>query len=320
MGGAFTAVADDDGAIFYNPANLAGDRGYGLNLASTHVEISNDIITSYADFGKIFKNLSVASMNQLLGKKFHTRASAYASLTAPYVGIAVFYDAQVALRLQNQALPQGQLEAMRTYGTQFGVGIPVFKPRKKSWDLRLGFAGKVLWRSGGVQQLGLTNILTLNAASLMKRVSTFGTGLGVDLGSQFSYPISNVTTLLAAVVDRDIGDTSFTMGADPVRNNLSTGLGLKYKAGDARGLLSFEYDHWSDNWDWKRKLHLGAEMGFLLFRIEAGMNQGYFTYGAGLKFLIFHLMYTHYVEELANISGIDPEQRTLAYIGIKIGI
>jgi hypothetical protein len=313
-------VADDEGAIFYNPANLAGNKGFGFKLAATNLEISNEIISTYTNFQSLFGTINIASLNNFVGKNYSARVGVYSALTGPSFGLAMIYDVQVAIRLKNKSFPQGKLGAQRTYGAQFGFGIPLFKTKKKTWDLRFGMAGKVLWRAGGYSNLPLTQILTLNASDLTNKLLNYGIGYGVDMGFQYVQELIPMFTLLAGISGTDLGDTSFTMGNDSQKSNLTTGIGLKYKAGDVKALLSYDYAHLLDDWDWKLKTHLGLELAFFLLQLEVGLNQTYFTYGVGLNLAIVSLRYVHYVEEQARIGGTDPEARTMAYLAVKFDL
>ncbi|MEO5969583.1 MAG: hypothetical protein ABIQ95_06620 [Bdellovibrionia bacterium] len=320
MGNAFTAVADDESAIFYNPAALAGNRDFGFKMAAANIDISNDLISTYSNFATIFGSFDVSSLNNFVGKNYYARAEAYTSVTGPNFGIAAIYDVQMGIRIKNTSLPQGTLGAQRTYGAQFAFGIPLVRTRKKLWDLRFGMAGKVLWRAGGYSGLTLTQMLTLDVSQLTSRLQNYGIGFGLDMGFQGIYNVSPLVTLFAGLSSTDIGDTSFTLGNDPQKSNFTAGLGLKYKAGDVKALLSYDYAHLFENWDWKKKSHLGLELGFSLFKLEAGLNQTYISYGAGLSLAIINLMYVHYVEEQSGILGLDPEGRTMAYLAVKFDL
>jgi hypothetical protein len=318
MGNAFTAVADDEGAIFYNAANLAENKRFGFKFAAVGLDLSSDIISSYSNFSSLAGSIDVSTVNNFLGKKYYARAGVYASLTGPSFGVAAIYDLQVGLRLKNAALPQGTLGAQRTYGAQFAFGVPLIKVKKKqSWNLHLGMAGKVLWRAGGYSGLTLSQLLSLDISQFTNKLQTYGIGFGMDMGLQFVYNMGPMLTLLAGLSGTDLGDTSFTMGNDPQKSNITGGLGLRYKAGDVKALLSYDYSHLLEDWDWRKKSHLGLELSFSLLKLEVGMNQTYFSYGAGLSLAIVNLMYVHYVEEQAGILGTDPESRTMGYVAVK---
>src|SRR3989338_7925440 len=50
MGGAFTAVADDENAIFYNPAGMNNIEGFGgVEILNPFVEVSRETIDFFKD-------------------------------------------------------------------------------------------------------------------------------------------------------------------------------------------------------------------------------------------------------------------------------
>jgi len=57
-------------------------------------------------------------------------------------------------------------------------------------------------------------------------------------------------------------------------------------------------------WTWT---HLGAEVRFLRFlTLRTGLNQGYFTFGVGLKIFVVDFNLAVYTDELGRYSGLDP--------------
>lgn len=320
MGGAYTAVAEDDAALFYNPAGLAGVRGFSIRLPAVSAEASGDVVTGFSQFSQIFSGSDLTQLNQILGKNYSVRANTLASLTVPGFGVAALYDAQLAVRMKNQAYINGILGSQLTYGVQFGLGVPLFpEGRRKRHQLRLGVAGKVLSRAGGFTRLELTDLLTLNTSLITGRLQSPGMGYGVDLGLQYVLELNSAMRLMASVVARDLGNTSFSGSADPIQSHMVAGVGMKLKAAGNQLTLAYDYSRVFEDIDWGKKVHLGAEWEFALFRLSVGLNQSVLTYGAGLNLPFLSLMYLNTTEELSSRVGIDPENRHMILVSTKIG-
>jgi hypothetical protein len=316
MGNAFTAVADDEQTLFYNPAGLAGIQKFSLDLVSVNLDLSSELISSYPTFVNAFSDASVSSINTFIGKNLYARAQGTSILSFPGFAIAYIYDQQVALRLENQVFPQGLIGYQATRGVQFGFGGRVLKLKRKRGELRFGIAAKVLSRTGGYAEPTFTQILSLDYQSIRNIFSTTGTGFGLDAGFQFVY-VKKKLTLLAGLVGRDMGNTAFSNGVDPIQMNVTGGLAAKYSSGDMKATLAYDYSQIFDNTDWKKKNHLGFELAFPVVSLYGGMNQLSLTYGAGLDLGMIRVMYLTYAEDQAPLANQDSERRQMVHFTFK---
>lgn len=317
MGNAFVALADNEDAIFYNPAGLAGVKKISLNLLSLDVDGSNDLLTNFETFKSSLSNLGISTISQLVGKNIYVRGTDTASIVAPGFGIAGIFDEQVAIRLKNSASPQGLIGMQGTYGGQFGTGFRLLKLKKKKGELRMGIGGKLLWRTGGYNRLNLTQLLTLNTAAITGGMSNYGIGYGVDAGLQFIYRFKKKFTVQLGTAMTDIGDTSFATGAAAQQNNFSVGLAGTYGGPDVSVTLAYEYAHILQYADSLKKNHVGLELKFPFLSLYGGLNQVYPTYGIGLDLWVFKLMALSYAEEQATLVNQDPERRMMVHLGVK---
>ncbi len=320
MGNAFTAVADDEEAIFYNPAGLAGIKQFSFNIVAVDADASNDMINGYPVISDaLSSNSPVASLNNLIGKNYYARVEGTSTLVLPGFGIAALADEQVALSLQNTAFPQGILGVQSTYGVQAAFGTSLLRQRRKSADdLRFGMAAKYLNRAGGYRQLTLTELLTLNAKAITQNLTNFGTGYGVDLGFQYIHKFKKKFSLMSGLAMTDIGDTGFSSGADPQKSNLTFGLAGRYTSSQFVATLAYDYAHILNYADWPKKNHVGLELKFPLLSLYTGINQAFLTYGVGIDLWIFKLMYLSYAEEQATLVNQDPERRSMIHFAMKL--
>ena len=97
MGNAYVAVADDDEAIFYNPAGLAGQKRYSINYMVLNLEGSTDIMTM-ASAGSTIRNLNGDSLNLMMGKNIFGHAQLAPTLTMSNFGAALLVDEQISER------------------------------------------------------------------------------------------------------------------------------------------------------------------------------------------------------------------------------
>jgi hypothetical protein len=320
MGNAFTAIADDEEAIFFNPAGLAGVRKFSLNLATIGLEVSDELLAEVANIMAIVGNPGVDSINQLMGKNLYARAQGYASLVLPGFGIAALGDQQTAIRIKNPYYPEMTIGGQTTYGFQMGFGFSILKLKKKRGQLRMGLAGKMLWRGGGYQNLSLSQLMAFDTSTLLGSIGNMGIGYGVDSGLQFEYNVKKKITLLAGLAYTNMGGVAFASGADPLAANLTAGLGMRVKGWDTVATLAFDYSHILDAMDFRKKTHLGLELQFPLISLSVGLNQLSLCYGASVDLAIVKVGYVSYAEELSSVSGINPERRHLLNLSMKLDL
>ena len=68
-----------------------------------------------------------------------------------------------------------------------------------------------------------------------------------------------------------------------------------------------------------RKLHLGMEMSLPLLDVRAGLNQGYFSYGAGINLGVFRIDAAQYGVEIGEKLGQQEARRTSVLISFDFG-
>lgn|GEM_PF-1117190 len=321
MGGAFVAIADDEEALFYNPAGAAGFKKYNFNIAGLNVEASNDILTQVQTGLSAFSNPSITSFNNFIGKNADLRAQFISSFTGPKFGIAFIQEDELAFRGQNLALPQVEIGYQFTRGFQGTFATSVLpKSRKDKYDLRFGASVKMISRRGGYHFLGLNQLLNVNQNSIDALTGNYETAFGFDLGTQFIYNVNKRVALSFGVAVNDAGDTIFGGLADPLYNNFSVGVGVTYTAGKAKLILAYDNHNLSQNTTSGKRTHVGAEISIPVFSIQGGLYQSSFTYGAAVDLYLFKLSAVSYSEDLGAVGGTDTERRFLFQTAFKIGI
>jgi len=265
-------------------------------------------------------NPGIGSLNLFMGKNIYARGQASAALVFPGFGIVGFADQQAAIRMQDPYSPLTTIGGQTTYGGQVGFGFTVLKLSKKKGELRMGFAGKMLWRGGGYQHPTLNQILTFNTSAIIGNMTAMGVGYGADTGLQFVYNLKKGISLQAGIAYTDLGNTSFTSPADPQLSNLASGVAFSLKNQDMSATLAFDYAHILESGDFGKKSHLGLELKFPLLSFYGGLNQNSLCYGAGIDFSLFKLEYVSYAEELSSVAGIDPERRNVFHFSMKLSL
>ncbi|MCM2279531.1 MAG: hypothetical protein NDJ89_15755 [Oligoflexia bacterium] len=321
MGNAFTALADDEQAIFYNPAGLAGIQKHAIHYFVSDLEISRDIIGNYQSLSTI-SSPSGDAMNAMMGKNTNGRAQLSPSFVMPNFGVAILLDQQFAVMAKNQALPNITLGYQATNGVQVAYGVSLLggRRRNQNTDLRLGVGGKVMWRRGGFRQIGLTQMLNLDADSLKAMFGSYGRGLGFDVGLQSVMQVNSRLQMNAGIALTEIGDMKFLSGADTQKGNLSAGVAFKYRLPQVGIALAYDYRHILDDADWRKKFHLGSEFQLPMLSLYFGLNQLKLSYGVAFDAWLVKVTALTYTEELGTTLGQDPERRFMLRLALKFGL
>jgi hypothetical protein len=321
MGNAFTAVADDEQAIFLNPAGLGGPKKYVLNYAVAGVEISGDIIFSALEGLEAFNNLSGDGLNAVIGRNIFGHAQITPSLQMGNLGIGVIIDSQVALISKNLAMPQITLGYQFTNGIQLAYGTSLRRTRVEGKDdLRVGVGAKILWRRGGYNLLSLTDLFSVNESTLKDLAGSYQRGIGFDLGAQYIKHFKQRFALSAGVAMTEIGDINFGGQADSQQGNLSAGVALAYRLPRLTTTLAYDFRNIFRVGDWRKKNHLGLEMAMPFISLYGGINQISLTYGLSFDAWLFRVTALSYAEEQGAFAYQESERRYMLQIGLKLGI
>jgi hypothetical protein len=316
MGRAIVALADDEMALYHNPAALGGVKGFHFNIGTGDATMANDILTGYPIIQRTFSSqASLASLNVLMGKQYFGRGQGTVNFRTRKFGVGLIYDYQMAFYFRNQTLPESYFGFQETSGLQVAYGSSVLR-KHANWDLRLGAALKSLYRVGGFISPSLAEFLNLDLANTQSLFRNRTYALGFDVGAQLVYTVFPGLTFQGGVAMSDVGDTTFSKKKSKQPSNLRTGLASKYKSGPLEVSFSYEYDRVFDPLDWYLKTHLGAEIKVPFLRLFAGLNQMVQTYGASFELLIFRLTYASYVVEMSDTYGQNAESRTMVQLQV----
>lgn len=326
MGGAYVALADDESAIFMNPAGLAGIKGFTFNYAAVDTEIStDDIAVGLGAVSGAIGGLTPSTLNTLMGKDIYVHAQATPSFVMPNFGVALISDQQFSLIQQNVADPNIGLQLESTNGIQAAYGTSLIPKRKrKRYDIRVGIAAKMLWRRGGYYNLDTYQVIGLTQDpidGLHNVVGGYGLGYGVDMGTQYIYQLTKTLSLASALVMTDIGNTAFSsVTAMPQVSNMTWGMAATYNLRRIKFNYAFDMQHLMQDGDFREKMHTGIEMQVPFFSVMTGLNQMNFTYGASFDIWLFKITAAYYGEELDAYGGQNTEDRYAVRIQMKIGI
>ncbi len=318
MGNAFTAVAIDGDALFYNPAALARVSGFHWTLLDPRLGLNGPQALEVAKVAGTGATVA-DKINELYGKAVWVGGGAKSSFVVPNFGLAAYANGDAALNLQNPAYPQMNLNYIADYGVALGAAVD-FIP--SIWSL--GFTIRRVNRTGTNLPLGPSVLATLDIEQIKNNLKNRGGGYGLDFGTMLTFPSPVKPTLSFTI--RDMGYTEFTHDeglAAPPRSDPDMTLGASVAIDALLVTITPSFDYrYMDRADIQtgKKLHFGIEFDLPLISLRAGLNQGYYTLGAGLDLGILEFDAATYGVELGEYPGQLEDRRYMVQMKIQLGI
>ncbi len=341
MGGAFSAVADDHSALFFNPAGLARRTDGRMNLYLIKAEVGGDLNTLQAALNENSEKENPADaigdlLASLYGTTYHTRVAPLGGFwVRPNWGVALLpADFSSDIYIRQQLGPQVNLvvHGDTTFIFGWGQDFDWFGPHQFS----LGASLKALHRfyyEGSYMTVDLASNTDLIRPSDMSE----GLAVDTDIGTLFTpeLPAHGIFSWLHyakptfSFVVRNALDYGYVANfhlASP-ESSSPPNLGRRIDIGSAwdyppfwklfraRGTMDIR-NIGHKNWSFIKGFHLGAELQWEVtdwFKggYTVGLNQGYLTAGFIGHFLWFHLDLVTYGEEVGT-SAVRDENRIYA--------
>lgn len=323
MGGAFTAVANDENAMFYNPAGLNSIKSGRVEIINPLIEASTNTSEFVQDVQEVADadtdaeqaDLAAALLDKWLGERVHARAAVFPNVTFHNFGLGVLGQATVDGEVHNPA-GSNTLQLRGGYDLAALVsGALGFSPAGAT--LRVGLTGKFVRREL-LDQSYTTNDLVQQDGIDLDEDLIDGRGFGADVGVILGFPIAlkpAIGVTVQNVGDLDLGDA----GSLPQQINVGLALQPTLPFGDltlALDLIDATTEIGTDS-DLAKRLHAGAELKLpKVLSLRTGLNQGYFSAGATVDLRILKIAYAYSIEEIGAFAGQTPERRHIAQLSL----
>jgi hypothetical protein len=314
MGGAYTAVADDAGALMYNPAGLARVDGFQMDLINLEAESSKGAFGLVNDL-KDLNGTDVATATDVIrshvGEHFRVRADSFPNVVMPGFGAGVLAQATADGEFHSLVNPRMDLDARAdTVGV---VGLAhKFGPEG---HLALGATAKIARRQGAQTTFTAVDLASDQFAPFDNLRQT-QTAFAFDLGAMYSPKLPLSPTLGVAglnLTDLDFGP----LGTVP--SQINVGLSVNPKLGPVGLTLAADWvdvtNRLPGDTDLRKRTNLGAEARLWKFlAVRCGLHQDYYTAGATLDLWIVKVDIATYGEEQGAFGGQREDRRYIARV------
>lgn len=321
MGGAFTAVSDDENALFYNPAGLSKIQIFELGVINPLIEISKKSIELAQDAQDIDMNDTgkVADLlRDYIGKHQHLRVSLFPHIGFKALGAGVMVgglgQGTMDVEVRNPVWPETHTDLILDVGVLGGAGFKV-----PLMGLRAGITIKYLYRKSLSEVYTAADI----AGDFEKRLNEdlkSGSGISADIGLMYDLPFVPIFDTTVAVVAQNIPEMDMGDAKD-IKTQFNAGISLKKSFAGFGALLALDYrditNNIGDDEDIPKRIHIGAEVKLpKILAVRAGLNQGYYTAGATIDFWVLRFDVATYAEEVGAYAGQREDRRYVGQISL----
>jgi hypothetical protein len=341
MGNAFTAVADDHSALFYNPANLAYRENGQLRMF-LRGGTTPDTIDLFNEIKKTKKQVSGMTDEEKTEKYVDLITSHYGDnyyFRAPTLGLAwvrpgwgfAFIPADLSLDMgvHRQIGPMLNINMYLDSTLAFGYGHKLNwfgKGHEQTW----GMTVKAVHRVYVGQALSAAQMVDNSDVFSTKDANEGMTG-DIDLGSSWRLPATGFLKYMRptfAIVGRNLVDYGFKSNfhmidkesGEPPKLGRRLDLGMKWDLPKFWVLdphMAFDMRNIGhENFTWRKGAHAGFELYWKMYNWwkgywSGGFNQGYWTAGFGARLAWFQVDIASFGEEVGTSSHPKEDRRYL---------
>lgn len=305
MGDAFTAVANDENAAFYNPAGLHWIETPHTAFLTPQVDIGTIPASLISPCGTEIDTATITdTLRGMVGKRQYLRGSLLTDYLRRDIQLGILLQARLEFEVHQPSYPYVDVDSGTDIVYFLGVAQGV-------WDdaLKMGFSPKLVQRNELAKRYTVTDISSSNF-DFMGDVKS-GSAVGLDFGAIYTTEMMGYETSFG-VAGQNIGRLNFSGGVNsvPAKVNLGASMRIPFDMwfGPYTLLAALDFkDVWNfygPDRDIPKRFHFGMELPFnKYFTLRAGIKQSYWTYGAALAIGILKFSYANYTEELGGYGG-----------------
>lgn len=340
MGDAYTAVADDEYTLFYNPAALGRHSGLSIAFLNPDIGVTN-VLSEVDRFQNFPSNDPAAMADRILGFPLNVHVGGTPGVKMGTFGLSFMAADTTNLEVRNATYPSLDLDYRLDRGFIIGYAYSFGskdKSRKKKKGgssgggggskTSIGIAVKNFNRQGIKNSFDLFGLQLLNAVANNKEINgikkalgySHGKAWGADAGIEHSIS-SNISQFTIGLSAMDLADTRFTLTSgdrELPRQKMAVNLGTAWSQDFYIVNYTFSLDvaPLNQGLAWGRTVHAGLELGLPIVSGYFGWNGGYISYGLGINIWIVKLYAGFYGVELGGQFRQEEGKRGLIYLSI----
>lgn len=327
LGNTGISYANDEMALYYNPAGLGSIENFWVELLPISLQASDPALDLISDAGGSTFDSPATLIRDNIGKEIALGAFFYPHAVVNFrpgfsLGASYFLEVQTEILFRNQATPEAEAFFRKDTGTVFGLSFPTHEG-----GILWGISVRSINRTNGEGTISSADLALASAAGELDVEALLatgeGSGTGIDLGmiwrlESFSRLRGQFGLVIANVGDTDLG------AAGEIPQEISFGWSFRPNFGPIFPVMfAIEFrdvtKNLTDDDSNGKRTHFGVEVGIFpqdsstsMFTIRAGVNGDAATFG--LEFSLWHgftIQYVVYSQEYGDKQGEDTRERQL---------
>ena len=325
MGNAFTAAANDEMLLFYNPAAL---RSVYYNMYEV-VGFNTTTNENTINLGK--SSSSFSTIGSLAGKKIYNEANlGLLSHVNSRFGWSLFSNGLLDIQVRNPIIPYLETKAYVQTGLAGGMAWSFL-----DYQLDLGLGVKLVQRSGIDTKLHIFDEAIIEftedtKTTKLQKKFVSKAAFAPDAGVIYHFDSYHNMEPKVALSLQNIGGLDFE-GAGKVPMTMNIGVSTESEFNGFDMILAADYRDLADsqgmvskgNIMTERNIKIGVEFGWQklfnghhLISIRAGRNGPYNSVGWSLNLFGFKVDFAKYSEEIGGYSGELEDKRTSLQVSL----
>jgi len=322
MGGAFVAVANDEYALYYNPAGLQAVQQTVIEILTAGATTNQNLL----DLADVETDDTTATFGDLVGQSIYTEINLGAmSITAPGWGYSIFGNLFFKSVINNPQVPFFELQAFVQYGMVGGFGMSFMDEL-----LDVGLTMKSVTRAGITKTVHVYDLLDDEFADTLEDDFSERDAISHDIGVIYHFDqIANLETKVAYVM-RNIGDLDFgTAGEIPM--TMDIGISAESEIAGLDFIFAVDYvdlmNRLTEHESYLRNLKAGAEVGIFkrsnghhALSVRLGLNASHYLstgFTVNIPGLPIKIDYAAWSEEIGLLAGKNEDKRQSAHVSIN---
>ena len=325
MGNAFTAAANDEMLLFYNPAAL---RSVYYNMYEV-VGFNTTTNENTINLGK--SSSSFSTIGSLAGKKIYNEANlGLLSHVNSRFGWSFFSNGLLDIQVRNPIIPYLETKAYVQTGLAGGMAWSFL-----DFQLDLGLGVKLVQRSGIDTKLhifdeGIIEFTEDQKTTKLQKKFVSKAAFAPDAGVIYHFDSYHNMEPKVAFSLQNIGGLDFE-GAGKVPMTMNIGVSTESEFNGFDMILAADYRDLADSQEMiskgnimtERNIKIGVEFGWQklfnghhLISIRAGRNGPYNTVGWSMNLFGFKIDFAKYSEEIGGYAGELEDKRTSLQVSL----
>ena len=325
MGNAFTAAANDEMLLFYNPAALRSVYYNMYEVVGFNITTNENTI----NLGKSSSGFS--TIGSLAGKKIYNEVNlGLLSHVNSRFGWSFFSNGLVDFQVRNPIIPYLETKAYVQTGLAGGMAWSFL-----DFQLDLGLGVKLVQRSGIDTKLHIFDEAIIEftedqKTTKLQKKFTSKAAFAPDAGVIYHFDSYHNMEPKVAFSLQNIGGLDFE-GAGKVPMTMNIGVSTESEFNGIDMILAADYRDLADSQEMiskgnimtERNIKIGVEFGWQklfnghhLISIRAGRNGPYNSVGWSLNLFGFKVDFAKYSEEIGGYAGELEDKRTSLQVSL----